>query len=143
MRPFAANTQGGSLEQLVDWDIDRPWTADRQLLERLFKTKDFPVMYRAALEKLTKEFTGEKLFPKIEEYRKVIAPHIGKYKAGAGTRGLTAGIEGDRQGVNRSVNRQVLAIKPFIEQRHKSVTAQLAGEREGATISGGGRRGPR
>lgn len=139
---FAANTQGGSLEQLVDWDIDRPWITDLQLLERLFKTKDFPAMYRTALTNLTKEFTEEKLFPKIEEYRKAIAPHVGKYKAGAGTKGLEDGITGDQDGINRSVDRQVLAIKPFIQRRHKSVAAQLAGERKGQTISGrrGGRR---
>ncbi|MGB7327192.1 MAG: CotH kinase family protein [Rubripirellula sp.] len=133
---FAANTQGGSLEQLVDWDIDRPWVMDHQLLVRLFETEDFPAMYRTALTNLTKEFTEEKLFPRIEEYRKAIASHVGKYKAGPGTKGLEAGIDGDQQGINRSVDRQVLAIKPFIRLRHKSVTAQLAGEREGQTISG-------
>lgn len=138
---FAANTQGGSVEQLVDWDIDRPWTEDRQLLQRLFKTEDFPAMYHTAIANLTKEFTEENLFPKIEAYRKAIAPHVGKYKLGAGTKGLEAGIDGDRQGINRSVDRQVLAIKPFIQRRHKSVAAQLAGEREGQTISG--RRGRR
>jgi spore coat protein CotH len=138
---FAANTQGGSLEQLVDWDIDRPWTEDRQLLERLFKTEDFPAMYRTALTNLTKEFTEDKLFPQIEEYRKAIAPHVGKYKAGAGTKGLEAGIDGDQKGINRSVDRQVLAIKPFIQRRQESIAAQLAGERQGQTISG--RRGRR
>lgn len=138
---FAAHTQGASLEQLVDWDIDRPWTADLPFLERLFKTEDFPAMYRRALTNLTEEFTEENLFPKIEEYRTAIAPHVGKYKAGAGTRGLQAGINGDRQGINRSVERQVLAIKPFILRRRESVSAQLAGERKGQTISGrGGRR---
>lgn len=140
---FAAHTRGASLEQLVDWDIDRPWVADRRLLERLFQTEDFPAMYRTVLTNLTKEFTEEKLFPKIEEYRKAIAPHVGKYKEGTGTKGLEAGINGDRQGINRSVDRQVLAIKPFIQRRHKSVAAQLAGGREGQTIShgrGGGRR---
>ncbi|WP_145420704.1 CotH kinase family protein [Planctomycetes bacterium K23_9] len=138
---FAAHTRGASVEQLVDWDIDRPWIADRRLLERLFKTEDFPTMYRTALSELTKEFTAEKLFPQIEEYRKAIAPHVGKYKAGAGTTGLEAGINGDQQGINRSVDRQVLAIKPFIQRRHKSVAAQLADEREGQTISQGrGRR---
>lgn len=138
---FGANTQGGSLEQIVDWDIDRPWIGDRRLLERLFQTQDFPAMYRAALTNLTTEFTEEKLFPRIEEYRKAIAPHVGKYQAGAGTKGLEAGINGDQQGINRSVDRQVFAIKPFITRRHESVAAQLTGEQKGQTISG--RRGRR
>lgn len=133
---FAAHTRGASVEQLVDWDIDRPWIANRKLLERLFQTEDFPALYRTALTNLTKEFTEDKLFPKIDDYQKAIAPHVGKYKAGAGMRGLKAGINGDRQGINRSVDREVLAIKPFIQRRHKSVSAQLAGEREGQTISG-------
>ncbi len=132
---FAAHTRGASLEQLVDWDINRPWKANRRLLERLFETEEFPAMYRTALEKLTPEFTAEKLFPRIEEYRKAIAPHIGKYKAGPGTKGLNAGINGDRQGINRSVDRQIPAIKPFIKLRHKSVAEQLAGKRKGKTIS--------
>ena len=137
---FAAHTRGASVEQLIDWDIDRPWTAGRRLLERLFETEDFPAMYRTALENLAKEFTEEKLSPRIEEYRKAIAPHVAKYKAGAGTKGLRAGINGDRQGINRSVDRPVPAIKPFIKRRSKSVAAQLSGQREGQTISSQRRR---
>lgn len=131
---FATFSMGTNLEKLVDWDIDRPWIADRRLLERLFETEDFPAMYRVALEKLTQDFTEEKLFPRIEEFRIAIAPHVGKYKAGAGTKGLKAGINGDRQGINQSAERRVLAIKPFITQRNESVRAQLAGEREGQTL---------
>lgn len=133
---FATFSMGTSPEKLVDWDIDRPWIADRRLLERLFETSEFPALYRTTMKKLMKEFTEEKLFPRIEEYRTAIAPHIGKYKAGAGTKGLRAGIEGNRQGLNPAVERSVLAIKPFIKRRIKSVQAQLAGEREGQTIAG-------
>lgn len=132
---FAAHTRGASVEQLVDWDINRPWVANRRLLERLFETKEFPTMYRAELKKLAPEFTEKKLSPRIEEYRAAIAPHIDNYKAGPGTKGLDAGINGDRQGINQSVDRQVLAIKPFIKRRHESVTAQLAGKRKGREIS--------
>lgn len=133
---FATFSRGTSLETLVDWDIDRPWVADRRLLERLFETDEFPAMYRTALENLMEEFTVEKLFPRIETYRNAIAPHIGNYKAGKGMKGLRSGIEGDRQGINQAVDRRVLAIKPFIKRRIRSVQDQLAGKREGQTISG-------
>lgn len=137
---FGANTQGGSFEQIVDWDIDQPWTTNRLLLTRLFRTKQFPEMYYSALQQASQEFTAKKLFPKIEEYRKAIAPHVDKYKAGPGTLGMIAGIDGDRNGINRSAERLVLAIKPFIKRRQASVAAQLAGKREGQRIAGRGGR---
>lgn len=137
---FGTFTMGSSAQQLVDWDIDRPWVANRPLLERLFETKSFPSLYRSALKELMTEFTEEKLFGRIAEYEKTIAPHVGKYKAGAGRKGLKMGIEGDRSGFNRAVERNVLAIKPFIAKRIESVQSQLSGESEGQTIRGRRRR---
>ena len=63
-------------------------------------------------------------FARIEEYREVITPHNDKYKAGAGKKGLEAGMNGDQQGVNRAVGRRVLVIKLFIKRRRESVEAQ-------------------
>ena len=54
------------------------------------------------------------------------------------------GINGDSEGINRAVNRRVLAIKPFITRRIESVNSQLAGKSEGESIAGRdkGRRPP-
>ena len=131
---FGTFNRGSSVEQLVDWDIDRPWVANRPLLERLFATESFPKLYRSAVQKLSAEFTEDKLFPLIAEYQSVLAPHVGKYKAGAGIAGLKMGIDGDRTGFNLAVERRILAIKPFITQRSQSVKTQLSGEREGQTL---------
>jgi hypothetical protein len=46
------------------------------------------------------------------------------------------GINGDKRGFNRAVERRVLAIKPFITRRIKSVNAQLAGKSDGEKIEG-------
>ncbi len=45
------------------------------------------------------------------------------------------GINGDSEGINRAVNRRVLAIKPFITRRIESVNSQLAGKSKGEPIA--------
>jgi len=125
---FGTFTMGASPEQLIAWRINRPWVSNRPILDRLFKSKDFQQLYRNALEKLLGEFNKEKMFPRIEAYKTAISPYIDKYQYGAGSQGLQMGIEGDATGYNRAVERQVLAIKPFITRRSASVKAQLAAE---------------
>ena len=111
-----------------------------QAVERLFKTQSFPELYQSALRKLVEdEFTEQKLFARIKTFNKAIKPFVGKYKAGAGAKGVQLGIKGDRSGYNTAVSRRVLAIEPFVSGRIKSVKAQLAGEHDGQTITGGGR----
>ncbi len=137
---FGTFTMGSSPAQLVDWDIDQPWIANRRLLERLFATESFPKLYRAAITDLNTKFTPAKMFPRIAEYKRAVAPHVAKYDAGPGAKGIEMGIEGDQDGYNQSVERRVLAIKPFITHRHASVEAQLNGDREGVKIQGRRRR---
>ncbi len=137
---FGTFTMGSSPEMLADWDIDRPWVANRRLLERLFNTEEFPKLYRAAIAKLMKdEFTEEKLFSRIATYAKAIKPYVGNYKPGPGVEGLEMGINGDENGFNRAVSRSVLAIKPFITRRIMSINAQMTGG-EGQKIEGRRRR---
>jgi len=131
---FGTFTMGSSPEQLVDWNISRPWAGNRVLLERLFKTDSFRQLYQSAIRKLAREFSQEKMFPRIAAYTKAISPHVGKYKSGAGVKGLQMGINGDSSGYNRAAERQTLAIKPFIVRRSASVEAQLAGKRKGQTL---------
>lgn len=136
---FGTFTMGSSPEQLANWDIDRPWIANRRLLDRLFQTDSFPKLYRSKVAKLMDDFTEEKLSARIAAFEKAIEPHVAKYKEGPGTNGLKMGIDGDQSGYNKAVERNVLGIKPFARQRIKSVKAQLSGE-EGETIQGRRRR---
>jgi len=138
---FGTFTMGRSPEILVKWDIDRPWISGRRLTERLFKTKSFPKRYRAAVTQLMKKhFTEEKLYHRIATFEKAITPHIRKDEIGKGIDGMRMGIDGDKDGINKAVNRRVFAIKPFIRKRIASVNAQLAGKSEGEPIHGRKRR---
>ena len=78
------------------------------------------------------DFTKAKLFARIAAFEQAIASHM----SGDDVEGLRMGIEGDEAGINRAVNRRVLAIKPFITRRIGSVNAQLAGKSDGAKIEG-------
>jgi spore coat protein CotH len=134
---FGTFTMGRSPEMLVKWDIDRPWISRRRIVERLFATKQFPKLYRTAVTELMKnDFTEKKYFARIAEFEKAIAPHVKKDSDGPGSEGLRMGINGDSDGINRAVNRRVLAIKPFITRRIDSVNSQLAGKSEGEPIAG-------
>ncbi|MEE2942158.1 MAG: CotH kinase family protein [Verrucomicrobiota bacterium] len=138
---FGTFTMGRSPEMLVKWDIDRPWISDRRLTERLFKTKSFPKRYRTAVNRLMKKyFTEEKLYPQIATFEKAITPHISKDEIGKGIEGMLMGINGDKDGINKAVDRRVYAIKPFIRKRINNVNAQLAGKAEGESIKGRKRR---
>jgi len=138
---FGTFTMGRSPEMLVKWDIDRPWISGRRLSERLFKTKSFPKHYRAAVAQLMKKhFTEKKLYDQIASFEKAISPHIRKDEIGKGIEGMRMGINGDKDGINKAVDRRVFAIKPFIQKRIASVNAQLAGKAEGEPIQGRKRR---
>ena len=132
---FGTFTLGRPAEQLANWDIDRPWIARRRLLERLFKTEQFPKLYRIALiELMEKAFTEKQIFARIEEFKDALSPAIQKL----GNKALGSfemGIEGDDRGRNLSVERPTLAIKPFVKQRIRSVEAQLKGTEKGVSLS--------
>ncbi|MFT6576607.1 MAG: hypothetical protein ACJA16_004816 [Akkermansiaceae bacterium] len=134
---FGTFTLGTSPESLVDWDIDRPWISNIPLLERLFATKEFPKLFQKKLILLMKTpFTEKHLSSRIETFTKALKPHLNQQERAD----LHLGINGDDSGFNTGVSRSVLAIKPFIKERIKSVKAQLAGTNEGQKIES--RRGP-
>ncbi|MBB16509.1 hypothetical protein CMK22_14645 [Candidatus Poribacteria bacterium] len=128
---FGAFTTGQDLETLVRWDIDRPWISQRQLVERLFNSEGFPKIYRAMIEKLMKnDFTKDKLFARIVAFEQVITPYI----KDEGLERFRMGINGDRWGINKAVERHIWAIKPFIIRCIESVQTQLAGKSSGETV---------
>jgi len=145
---FGTFTLPGPAQDQVEWDIDRPWVARRRLLERLFETKTFPKLYRAALTGLMdKAFTKERLFERIARFEKILTPHVArskhvywlnestlKSKPIPHLEGLRMTINGDPSGGNPAVRRKTLAIKPFIVKRIASIKAQLAGKSEGKAL---------
>jgi hypothetical protein len=145
---FGTFTMLGDAEDLVQWDIDRPWVGRRRLLERLFASEDFPKLYRAALAQLMKQaFTGDLLFDRIAEFEKVLSPHVAKadklfwlngstlkQKPARHLEAFRMAIDGDPAGFNRAVRRKILSIKPFALRRIESIKAQLAGKSEGKTL---------
>lgn len=136
---FGTFSMGTSPEKLVEWDIERPWTSNTPLLERLFATEEFPKLYQEKVSTLMKNsFTEKHLFARVETFAKALTPHLSEQELAE----LHLGIDGDESGKNTAVSRDVLAIKPFIKRRINSVAAQLAGDREGEKIEGGGGRGP-
>ena len=132
---FGTFTLFGPSEQLVKWEINRPWIARRKLLERLFETEQFPKLYRIALiDLMEKAFTEKQIFSQINQYKNALIPVI--QKLGNNTlESFEMGIEGDARGRNLAVGRRTLAIKPFVKQRIKSVEAQLEGAEKGTSLS--------
>jgi len=145
---FGTFTMPGPAEDLVRWDIDRPWVAKRRLLDRLFASKAFPKLYRSALARLLKQsFTKGLLFDRIAEFKKVLSPYVAKankifWLNGAALKhkptdhlgGFHMGIDGDQSGLNRAARRKIFSIKPFVLKRIESIKAQLAGKSEGLTL---------
>lgn len=132
---FGAFTMGRDPEDLAQWDIDRPWVSNRRLVERLFATKQFPKLYRLALQKLVQgEFTEAKLFARLDEFDKALTPVLKANNQDGVLRDFRMGLDGDGRGRNAAVARPVLAIKPFIKQRILSVKSQLAGKSEGTEL---------
>ena len=145
---FGTFTMHGNAESLVEWDINHPWVGKRRLLERLFASKDFPNLYRTAIEQLLQtSFTADLLFNRIAEFEKILAPYVAKssnlfwlngtqlkQKPAAHLEAFRMTIEGDEAGLNRAVKRKNLSIKPFVLRRIESIKAQLAGEAKGKKI---------
>jgi len=136
---FGTFTLGGSPTAMINWNIYRPWVGDRRILERLFELDEFSELYKDTYKSLLKEhFVQEKMFAKIDELEKVLAPHLQEVPKGSD--GLKMGIEGDSSGTNRAVERKVFAIKPFIKGRIESIESQLDGKSKGVDLQGRRRR---
>ena len=139
---FGTFTMGSSPDALVKWDIDQPWVTNIRLIERLFETAQFRAFYRTAMSNLLKDhFTAPKLFSRIAEFERAIAPYLKNDQLGKGIAGLRMGVEGDRSGYNSAVERRVFAIKPFITRRIESIAGQIAGPSQGERLVRRGRSG--
>lgn len=122
---FGTHTRGTTPQELVKWDITRPWAREIPLLTRLFATSDFRKLYQKKLTSLMKDtFTKEHLFSRIATFEKALSPHLNNEDRA----GFQTGIKGNRS------DQSSLALKPFIQQRIASITSQLTGKSKGTKI---------
>ena len=129
---FGTFTMDYDPETLVQWGIERPWVAERRLLERLFEMASFRRRYHKSVVTLMNNvFTRDRMFARISEMERTLAP----YMKGRRQDAFRMGIYGDRDGINVAVDRRVFAIRPFVERRIDSVRAQLKGDRRGKRLS--------
>jgi hypothetical protein len=122
-------------EDLANWSIEQPWVLRLRLIERLFETKWFPAIYRAAIETLMEQhFTEAKMFARVRAFESALMPVLQGNNQESVVADFRMAIEGDDEGINAAVGRRVLAIKPFITKRIASIKAQLAGDSKGKDL---------
>ncbi|MBL8819576.1 MAG: CotH kinase family protein [Planctomyces sp.] len=126
----------GTPEQLVDLSIHHPHSGDNTLIDRLFSIAEHKERYVQILRELTeKKFTKERLFetlvpveralegPLAEEAKVIASRNTNRGQNGFGGFGPGPGFGGQFG--------QSMPPRRFIDERIESVTAQLAGKRDG------------
>lgn len=141
----------GTQEQREQLSIDRPWTGENRLLERVMKVEAVNSAYRARLAEFQKTiFSPERLAAqvdrvaatirsavrdedaaKLERFEKVVAGEAVQPVGGGGGRGFGG------------FGAPVKPIKGFAKVRHDSVARQLAGASKGLVVEPMGMRGGR
>ena len=142
------NFQMGSAADMLKWDIATPYVGPRPLVQRFLADAECKAKYLAALRTLCEgEFAPAQMKTSIAAQADIIREAVladknAQTRSGMWARSLTddnssAGQMGPMQSV-------VFGLEPFVERRVASVSAQLAGEDKGATLSGrqGGPGGP-
>ena len=121
-------------EDLARWDVKRPWVMNRTVIVRLFQIEAFRQKYQQASQQLQETVFSEKtILSRIDELSSVVRPQLKQLHGDAALLAQQAGVEGAMGGpVVRGP--RAPALKPFIQQRIASVTAQLAGEEEGLAL---------
>ena len=138
----------GTQDQREQLSIDRPWTGENRLLERVMKVEAVNSAYRARLAEFQKTiFSPERLSAqvdrvaatirtavrdedadKLERFEKVVAGEAVQPSGGRGFGGFGAPVK---------------PIKGFVKVRHDSVARQLAGASKGLVVEPMGMRGGR
>lgn len=125
-------------EQASIWD---PASYRHRFLARVMKVEEFRKIYRAKLEEgLSKFFTVEKLYPKIDALSAVIDPAVKaenafrykKFKEGLATEAPEENDDHERP--PEGPHARTHLIKHFIAKRIESVRDQLDGKSEGVRL---------
>lgn len=113
----------GMPEQLVELSIGHPHAGKDRLLDRLFAVEEHKNRYMEIVRELCREsFTKEKLSESLAEIEKAIKEPLSKEAKAVAAR--KEGPAGGQFG-------QSMPPRRFIQERTKSVAAQLAGESKG------------
>jgi len=131
---FGLFTVGASPEDLVRWDIRRPWVVQNRLLERLFDLPDFQRRYQDAIRKLL-----EGAFGSAQVSRRVAALRPG-LEAVLETAGMNEQLQQMQLSIDGSGSPEQggrgapIGLKYFVKQRVASVERQLAGTEKGVRL---------
>ncbi|MGV3607330.1 MAG: CotH kinase family protein [Planctomycetaceae bacterium] len=113
----------GMPEQLVELSLQHPHSGKDRLLDRLFAVEEHKKRYMEIVRELcSKSFTKEKLSESLVQIEKAIKEPLSKEAKAVAAR--KEGPAGGQFG-------QSMPPRRFIEERTKSVAAQLAGESKG------------
>ncbi len=122
---FGAFTWVGTAEQQMDLSIRRPYTGKHPLLDRLLAIDAMRARYEGHIRQVMETvFTVGKLHPQIDAMQRIIA-ESGRIAAEHGM----AGSPTTRPTVAFGIANPDLKL--FIDKRRESITAQLAGQRDG------------
>lgn len=129
---LAAWPAAGQPEQQVDLSLNKPWTGTNRLLERLLADAEVKARYRKILEELAAgPFTKANLLAMLEPLEKAVKEPIAREKVAVAGRREGGGGFGGFGGMGGAVFGASLPPRAFIDRRVESVTAQLAGKRDG------------
>ena len=155
--PWDLDHSFGNLNMFVNKEmetlsIERPWQGDKRFLARLFQVPKFKKLYLARLRELQQgAFKPERVKALVDETAAVIRPSVkdesteklarfDKLVAGEPVEQLPVRAPGMKKGQgappppNPFSNEKVRPIKPFVEARSQSITAQLNGKEQGFVI---------
>ncbi|MFN0056012.1 MAG: CotH kinase family protein, partial [Planctomycetales bacterium] len=123
---FAGMTMSGSPERQANWSIATPYIWHNRLVERLLVIPAYDALYRQRLrELLDQAFQADRLSASIDAMQALIEPVVARERA-ASKPELPAGLA-----LLIALGGQPTELKPFIEQRSRSVRRQLEGEIRG------------
>ena len=138
---FGLFTAGANPQDLVRWDIKRPWVMENELLDRLFEVPAFQQRYQAAVkELLDSAFRPEAINRRIAEFQPRLEAVMKENGLSGEIRQMRESLEA-RQAGGESFRGRSIGLKYFVQERVASVQRQLAGSEQGVRIQQGRRRG--
>ena len=131
---FGLFTVGASRENLVRWDIKRPWVVENRLLERLFKLPEFQQRYEEAIRKLLQGAFGS---APVSRRVAALRPRLETVLKAAGmndhVRQMQLSIDADDSS-EEGGRRGPIGLNYFVRERVASVERQLAGTENGVRL---------
>ncbi len=91
---FGSFTMGVNAGDLQNWSVQRPWVADRKILERLFGIESFRMRYEQKLRTLMQSgFKLDHLVSRIAEHRATLSEYLKPDEKAAQTAGIDGSVD--------------------------------------------------